>query len=94
MHSILLKWEVVNIVIHAKTRPVNMQKLTTKLLNHGIDYEYNPSKINAVRIKIKPKVTALVFPAGSIILTGAKSTDEAIECTNSLCNFLEDCLAD
>jgi transcription initiation factor TFIID TATA-box-binding protein len=57
----------------AKT--LNLKKLTQRMWN----VEYNPRKFNALIVRTRhPKITALVFHTGKMVIIGAKSEDESL----------------
>ena len=42
--------------------------------------EYNPKRFNAVVMRIRePRVTALIFATGKVVITGAKSEEDAYQ---------------
>ena len=42
--------------------------------------EYNPGRFNAVVMRIRePRTTALIFRTGKVVITGAKSEQEAFQ---------------
>lgn len=48
------------------------------IARRALNAEYNPNRFNAVVMRIRePKTTALIFPSGRIIVTGAKSVDDS-----------------
>ena len=67
--------QIVNIVSMVNLRvPLNLKLIALKCKNS----EYNPSRINAVIMRIKePKATALIFNSGKIIVLGARDKEES-----------------
>ena len=52
--------------------------------------EYNPKRFAAVVMRIRePKSTALIFQAGKIVITGARSEDNAWIAARKYCVFLQ-----
>ena len=67
--------QIVNIVSMVNLRvPLNLKLIALKCRNS----EYNPSRINAVIMRIKePKAAALIFNSGKIIVLGARDKEES-----------------
>mmetsp|Transcript_15902 Transcript_15902/g.25218 ORF Transcript_15902/g.25218 Transcript_15902/m.25218 type:complete len:241 (-) Transcript_15902:214-936(-) len=59
--------------MHVKCK-LDLKEIMTKSRNS----EYNPKRFAAVIMRIRqPKSTALIFSSGKIVITGAKTTDDA-----------------
>ena len=67
--------QIVNIVSMVNLRvPLNLKLIALKCRNS----EYNPSRINAVIMRIKePKAAALIFNSGIIIVLGARDKEKS-----------------
>lgn len=51
--------------------------------------EYNPEQFPGLVFRLdKPKVTALIFKSGKMVVTGAKSTDELIKAVKKIIKIL------
>jgi transcription initiation factor TFIID TATA-box-binding protein len=54
---------------------LNLKKLARRMWN----VEYNPRKFNALIVRTRhPKITALVFHTGKMVIIGAKSQEESL----------------
>lgn len=65
--------------------PVNQRQFILKKLECLCDVRYDPSKFSAIICKFEgQRLTFLIFRNGKIIVIGAKSEDQARECSNVL----------
>ena len=67
--------QIVNVV---STFQVNVELNLKKILMKAKNCEYNPKRFSALIMRISnPRTTALIFPKGKIVCTGAKSIEES-----------------
>ena len=79
--------EVVNIVVSTSLEhDIPLEKMAATLSNT----EYNPEQFPGLVYRLdKPKVTALIFKSGKMVVTGAKSTQELIEAVKKIVRNLK-----
>ena len=68
--------------MHNVVGTVDLQtKLELKKINLGLRFsEYNPRKFAAVIVRLRdPKLTALIFESGKMVVTGSKSEEQSIK---------------
>ncbi|CAM6108413.1 unnamed protein product [Calypogeia fissa] len=57
---------------------IGVQVDPNQIARKAMNAEYNPKRFNAVIMRIRePKATALIFPSGRLIVTGAKNEDDS-----------------
>lgn len=82
-----IQLRVHNVVATVTLRcPLNLKKIAMQVRNA----EYNPKRFSAVVMRIRvPKVTALMFASGKMVVTGARSLQDASQASKMFTRILQ-----